>query len=64
MAYILRAELCEVKIDYPEKLSKQEKGNWVELNVSGFLYSPTGPLIVQLPQRVFTELFIQSLNLV
>lgn len=30
--------------------------------MSEFLYSPTEPHTVQLPQRVFTELYIHSVN--
>lgn len=61
MGNILSPELCEEKIDYPEKLSKQERKR-VELNVSEFLYGPTGPNIVWLLQRVFTEMYIHLLN--
>lgn len=62
MGNILSAELCEEKIDYPEKLSKQEKGNRVELNVSEFLYNPAGPHIAAQLQRAFAELFIHKSN--
>lgn len=40
MGNILSEGLCEEKIDYPERLFKQEKGNGVELNVSGVALQP------------------------
>lgn len=42
MENIQRAELCEKKMYYPVKLSKQEKETGRILNVSQLLYSPTG----------------------
>lgn len=50
------------KIDYPEELSKQEKGNGVELNVSEVLYSPAGPHIVGLLHRVCSESSVYNAN--
>lgn len=57
MANVLKVEEWEVKIDYPERLSKQEKEKGWSREMRQLLHNLTEPFIFHQPQREFTLLY-------